>query len=133
MLFKGVFSFFHSFAQYLENIFKNIYYICYYSQNTAEHYEYARNLWKDLKNYKQLHRTSYLLAGLAIKQDDPKFALSLVDSKRFYVTERFIRFIAHTKLGEFDKSCDLLRDALRIYKTKANTHKPSFGKQMVCK
>lgn len=104
----------------------------FFFQNTVEHFQYAQNVWQRAQNVKQLHRSRFFLAGLAIKQDDPKFALRLID-KSSYVTARFIRLIAHTQIGEFDKACDILFRSIQMYKRYPSRNKPCLGKQMVRK
>ncbi|XP_031617089.1 pentatricopeptide repeat-containing protein 2, mitochondrial-like [Contarinia nasturtii] len=101
-----------------------------YLQNTPEHYEYTRKVWQSIKDLKPLRRTQFLLAGLAIKQDDPNFALSL-NVFSFYVTSRFIRFIAFTKLGQFEKAFNILNQSIVSCSRGTDTQKPCIGKEMV--
>lgn len=101
-------------------------------QNTADHFKYAQDLWKEAENVKQLHRSRYFLAGLAMKQNSPEIALRLVDGPSSYVTMRFIRLMAYTQLDDFNKACDLLQQTIENYKLKSTKNKPCFGRQMVC-
>lgn len=55
-------------------------------QNTPKHFAYAQELWKRAQNVKQLNRSRYFLAGLALKQNNPKCALGLVRAPSRYVT-----------------------------------------------
>lgn len=67
-----------------------------------------------------------------MKQNSPEIALSLVDGPSSYVTMRFIRLMAYTQLGEFNKACEILQQTIENYKLNATRNKPCFGKQMVC-
>lgn len=73
-----------------------------------------------------------MLAGLALKQNSPEIALSLVDISSSYVTIRFIKLMAYTQMGEFDKAFDILRQTIQIYIFHETNKKPSIGRQMVC-
>lgn len=81
---------------------------------------------------KPLNRSTYLLAGLALKQNEPTLALNLLPEDRLYVTCRFIKFIAYTQSGRFDRACEILRRTIGFYHSKSNVAKPYFGTQMVC-
>ncbi|XP_055309558.1 pentatricopeptide repeat-containing protein 2, mitochondrial-like [Sitodiplosis mosellana] len=102
-----------------------------YQLNTPEHFQYADELWKQAQNVKQLSRSRYLLAGLAIKQNSPKYALGLVRSPFPYATVRFLRLAAFTQLGYYDKAIDILQQSVANFKLNSTSTKPSFGKQMV--
>lgn len=101
------------------------------TQNTPEHFEYAQNLWQRTKNVKQLNRSKYFVAGLALKQNQPKVALNLVSENNLYVTVRFIQLAAFTKSGNFDRACDIIRRTIESYKLNPSENKPNFGHQMV--
>lgn len=79
-----------------------------------------------------MNRSRYLLAGLALKQNEPLMALNLVPEYKMYVTIRFIRVLAFTQCGYFDCACDILRRTIAFYKANRNGPKPYFGIQMVC-
>lgn len=101
-------------------------------QNTPEHFRYAQELWTQARNVKQLSRSKYLLAGLAIKQNDPKYALALVNIPAIYVTVRFLQLTAYTQLRNFDKANAVLKQSIANFQLNAtNGKKPCVGKQMV--
>lgn len=80
---------------------------------------------------KQLTRSRYFLAALAINQNEPEVALNLVPESNLFVTVRFIQFIAFTKSRTFDRACNILRRAIDSYKLNPAKSKPNFGNQMV--
>lgn len=103
-------------------------------QNTPEHFKYAQELWTRAKNIKQLNRSRYLLAGLAIKQNNPKCALGLVNSPSHFVTVRFIQLTAYTQLGDFHKAFAVLKQSIANFQLNAtNGKRPYVGKKMVSK
>lgn len=102
------------------------------SQNTPEHFQYAQDLFYSTKHAKQVSRSTYLLAGLALKQNEPTVALNLLPENRAYVTIRFIRLMAFTQSGRLDRACEILRQTAHFHKSNRNGPKPYFGIQMVC-
>lgn len=72
------------------------------------------------------------MAGLALKQNEPTIALNLLPENKLYVTIRFIRLIAFTQSGRFDRACNILRQTVDYYKRNRNGVKTYFGTQMVC-
>lgn len=66
-----------------------------------------------------------------MKQNDPKFALSLVTQATPYVAVRFIRLIAFTQLGEFEKALDIIYRTIEGFKLDFSSNKPYFGLQMI--
>lgn len=102
-------------------------------QNTPEHFQYAQELFQYTKHLKPImKRSKYLLAGLALKQNEPTIALNLVHENKVYVSIRFIRFLAFTQSGRFDDACAILRQTIDYYKARKNSVKTYFGIQMVC-
>lgn len=81
---------------------------------------------------KQVNRSRYLLAGLALKQNEPTIALNLIHENKLYVTLRFIRLMGFTQSGRLEQACDILQTTADHYKLKRNGPKPYFGIQMVC-
>lgn len=101
-------------------------------QNTPEHFQYAQDLFQYTKHLKPMNRSKYLLAGLALKQNEPMVALNLVPENKLYVTIRFIRFLAFTQSGRYDRACDILRRTIDYFKANSEGVKTCFGIQMVC-
>lgn len=79
-----------------------------------------------------MSRSRYLVAGLALKQNEPAVALNLVPDSQLFVSIRFIRLMAFTQIGRFDHACAILRRTINYYKANQNGPKPYFGVQMVC-
>lgn len=78
-----------------------------------------------------MNRSRYLLAGLALKQNEPKIALNLVPERKLYVSIRFIQLMAFAQMGHFDRACDILRRTIDYYKANCDGVKTYFGVQMV--
>lgn len=78
-----------------------------------------------------MNRSTYLLAGLALKQNEPTIALNLLPENKVYVTIRFLRLIAFTQSGLFDEACEILCRTADYYRNKRSASKPYFGIQMV--
>lgn len=74
------------------------------------------------------------MAGLALKQNDPNVALSLLDNKEYYIGARFIRLMAFMQGNRFDCALAVLRQTIDTCKNhehgKMNTH-PYYGRQVV--
>lgn len=68
---------------------------------------------------------------MALRQNDPKFALSLINNTSTYVSVRFIQLIAFTQLKEFDKAFEVLHRTIEGYKLSGSSNKPHFGKEML--
>lgn len=101
-------------------------------QNTPEHYKYAKDLYPHVRHIKAFkRRTKYLLAGLALKQNDPMFALQLLDDKEFQIGARFIRLIAFTQCNSFDSALGVLSQTIDVYKQGTMINVPYYGKQVV--
>lgn len=79
-----------------------------------------------------MNRSTFLLAGLALKQNEPVMALNLLPRDNLYVTARFLKFMAYTQSGRFNRACDILRRTINYYHSRSNVAKPYFGHQMVC-
>lgn len=107
--------------------------IYYFFQNTPEHYKYAIDLWKQLNGLKELHRSLYFLSALALKQNDPQTAITLVsrtDSK--YVTSRFVHLAAYTKNREFKNAFGILKHTININNNNSPPQqKPTISKELV--
>lgn len=84
---------------------------------------------RHIKAFKR--RTKYLLAGLALKQNDPMFALQLLDSKEFQIGARFIRLIAFTQCHSFANAFAVLNQTINVYKQGKMTNVPCYGTQVV--
>ena len=80
----------------------------------------------------KLNRSRYLLAGLALKQNEPSIALNLVPENNSYVTVRYLRLLAFTQSGRFEQACNILRQNIDKYNVNRNGNKPYLGTQMVC-
>lgn len=93
--------------------------------------KYALDLWNVTQHVKQLNRSSQLLAGLALKQNDPKLALSLINNASTYATIRFIQLAAFTQLGDFHNAFHVLHRTIEAYKLNVSSFKPYFGKEMI--
>lgn len=104
----------------------------FFLQNTPEHYKYAKDLYPHVRHIKAFkRRTKYLLAGLALKQNDPMFALQLLDDKEFQIGARFIRLIAFTQCNSFDSALAVLNQTIDVYKQGKMLNVPYYGKQVV--
>lgn len=81
-----------------------------------------------------IRRPRYLLAGLALKQNDPMLALNLLEDREFHAGARFIRLMAFTQSHRFNCAFDVLRQTINTYKNfkygKMLTV-PYYGTQMV--
>lgn len=103
-----------------------------YFQNTQEHYKYAKDLYPHIRHIKAFkRRTTYLLAGLALKQNDPLVALQLLDSKEFQIGARFIRLIAFTQCHSFANAFAVINQTINVYKQGKMTNVPCYGTQVV--
>lgn len=101
-------------------------------QNTQEHYKYARDLYPHVRHIKAFkRRTKYLLAGLALKQNDPMYALQLLDAKEFQIGARFIRLIAFTQCHSFDSAFAVLKQTINVFKQGRMANVPYYGTQVV--
>ena len=104
-------------------------------QNTPKHYEYAKDLYSHVKHIRVLiRRQRHLLAGLALKQNDPMVALSLLETNEFHVGARFIRLMAFTQHRRFDDTFDVLRQTIDTYKNVEHGKMytiPFYGTQVV--
>lgn len=103
-------------------------------QNTQEHYKYAKDLYphvysEHINAFKR--RTKYLLAGLALKQNDPMFALQLLDPKEYQIGARFIRLIAFTQCLSFTDAFAVLYQTINMYKQGKMVNVPYYGTQVV--
>lgn len=76
-----------------------------------------------------MQRCADFVAGLALKQKDPKIAIELVGRKGNHVLPRFIRIMAYTQTGEFDEALNVIEQTMKIPNS---GFKPTIGKQMVC-
>lgn len=104
-------------------------------QNTKEHYEYAKDLYQRIQHIRLLiRRPRHLLAGLALKQNEPTVALSLLENNEYHIGARFIRLMAFMQCRRFDCTFDVLRQTIytckKIGHGKMLTH-PYYGRQVV--
>ncbi|VVC96586.1 unnamed protein product [Leptidea sinapis] len=85
-----------------------------YKQNTSSSYEYAKKLWTEMADAgsSPLRRACTFMAGLALKQGDPKVALETVAlHSPHYITIRNIRTLPILK-NVIDIDIDTLRSAV---------------------
>ncbi|XP_031632916.1 uncharacterized protein LOC116346825 [Contarinia nasturtii] len=98
----------------------------YYQLNTPKSLEQAYSLWKKMtyKNDKHQFRKSLtFVAGLAIKQKQPKIALEVLRiyedyPKNFYFAVREIKLLAWAQIGHYDKVLNMFRTILERHKQK---------------
>lgn len=68
-------------------------------------------LWNDCIPHLQLCQSLTFLATLAIYQNDPKFALEILDTKPGnYLASENVRLLALAELKEFKEICKILYD-----------------------
>lgn len=104
-----------------------------YLQNTEEHYAYARDLYERVQHIRILiRRARHLLAGLALKQNDPSVALSVLEEKEFHIGARFIRLMAFTQSHRFNCAFAVLQQTIDSYKNNGKMmNKPLYGSRVV--
>lgn len=81
-----------------------------------------------------IRRNRHLLAGLALKQNDPMYALSLLEDKEYHIGARFIRLMAFMQSRRFDCAIAVLRQTIDTCtnneRGKMINH-PYYGRQVV--
>lgn len=81
-------------------------------QNTPEAYEQAYKLWSQMTevgNKVQFRKSRTFVAGLALKQNHPEVALSILEGDSTYVTMRHIKMLAWAQIGQFNKVFEMLK------------------------
>ncbi|XP_055532418.1 pentatricopeptide repeat-containing protein 2, mitochondrial-like [Wyeomyia smithii] len=89
-----------------------------YRENSAESYQYAMSLWKELNaiGHIPMRKATAFAAALALKHNQPGIALEIAATltKGNYVTIRQIKLLALVKLGRFDDLVPILRSVLEV-------------------
>lgn len=95
-----------------------------YQENTAESFEYSKQLWTELSEagHLPMRKAATFAAGLALKQSAPHIALEIISSvpQQNYVTIRNIKIQALVDLGRLEDALPLLRSILEVAPTGPN-------------
>lgn len=87
-------------------------------QNTAESFEKAYDIWSrisEVGNKVQFRKSRTFVAGLALNQNRPDLALSVLEGETTYVTMRHIKLLAWARMSQFDLVFDMFRKLFKQY------------------
>lgn len=88
-------------------------------QNTPDAFEQAHELWKrmsEVGNKVQFRKSRTFIAGLALKQNRPDLALTILEGDTTYVTMRHIKLLAWAQCGQFDLVFEMLKQMIERHK-----------------
>ncbi|XP_031631367.1 uncharacterized protein LOC116345815 [Contarinia nasturtii] len=83
----------------------------YYRLNTPEAFKESYAMYTKLSHKHEFRKSRTFVAGLAVRQHQPKIALNIVEndeSKPTFVTIRHIKLLAWAQLGQFEKITEIL-------------------------
>lgn len=81
-----------------------------------EAFERAYELWTrmtEVGNKVQFRKSRTFIAGLALKQNRPELALSILEGDTTYVTMRHIKMLAWAQIGQFDRVFEMLNQLIK--------------------
>lgn len=84
-------------------------------QNTPDAFNQAYELWTrmtEVGNKVQFRKSRTFVAGLALKQNRPDLALSILEGDTTYVTMRHIKILAWAQIGEVDRVFEMLEQMI---------------------
>lgn len=97
-------------------------------KKTPTHYQYALDLWKTLDSDKEIKRPLYLLAAMALEQNDIKSARELIKPLNCkYVTLRYLILALDTKTHQFQYAFNTIKSVLRLDANGTARQKPAIG------
>lgn len=69
-------------------------------------------------NKVQYRKSRTFVAGLAVKQNRPELALTILEGETMYVTMRHIKLLAWAQLGQFDNVFKMLQQLIKQHEEK---------------
>lgn len=66
----------------------------------------------EVGNKVQFRKSRTFIAGLALKQNRPELALSILEGDTTYVTMRHIKMLAWAQIGQFDRIFEMLKQLM---------------------
>ncbi|XP_073990866.1 pentatricopeptide repeat-containing protein 2, mitochondrial-like [Rhodnius prolixus] len=106
-----------------------------YKLNTAESFNYAKNLWSEFTKYGHypMRRAGTFAAALALNQKSPHVALEILSStkQQTYVTIRNLKVAALADLNRPDDTFPILRSVLQT--DSATEKKHTFCEEIIAK
>ncbi|XKL68458.1 hypothetical protein PGB90_003949 [Kerria lacca] len=104
-----------SFGKYPKSIMVLIFASC-YKLNTAEIFDYAMNIWKEMNDIglKPLRRITCYIAALALNQNSPHIAIELITtiSNHHSVLIRSLKVLAYCAMGRIQDALPILTSVL---------------------
>lgn len=70
----------------------------------------------EVGNKVQFRKSRTFMAGLALKQNRPEVALSILKGESTYVTMRHIKMLAWAQLGQFNQVFELLQQLIERHR-----------------
>lgn len=68
----------------------------------------------EIGNPVQFRKSRTFVAGLALNQNQPEFALSILEGETTYVTMRHIKLVAWARTSQFDKIFEMFRQLFKL-------------------